>query len=197
MGEDYEGQLVEVLNVSKVDTASAWPDLGEDADVFITDTSDSLHLHIDKDTDIPGSTEPSWPQDIIGICTQNDGSVPYDSDYQLMPRSISDFSITIVGIKEGGGMPPVHSLAQNFPNPFNPVTTIRYALSRICHVRLDIYNVLGQRVVTLVDERQEAGYKTVNWNGKNKSGKTVASGVYFYRLVAGDFVRTKKMVLLR
>jgi hypothetical protein len=98
---------------------------------------------------------------------------------------------------ERGDTPAAFRLAQNVPNPFNPVTDIRYALATDCHVRLEIFNVLGQRVTTLVDGRETAGYRSARWDGKNADGVDVSSGVYFYKLVAGTFTDTKKMVLLR
>ena len=90
-------------------------------------------------------------------------------------------------------------LDQNYPNPFNPITTIRYSIRERSHVTLKIYNVAGQLVKTLVNEVQQPlveGYR-ITWDGINNTGNSVASGVYFYRLVAKDFVKTKKMVLLR
>jgi hypothetical protein len=93
--------------------------------------------------------------------------------------------------------PAAFGLSQNVPNPFNPVTEIRYALAADCRVRLEIFNILGQRVATLVNEDQTAGYRTARWNGTNADGVDVSSGVYFYRLEAGTFVETKKMILLR
>ncbi|HUV35861.1 MAG TPA: T9SS type A sorting domain-containing protein, partial [Patescibacteria group bacterium] len=93
--------------------------------------------------------------------------------------------------------PTAFSLAQNVPNPFNPVTEIRYALAVDCHVRLEIFNILGQKVKTLVDGNQKAGYQSARWDGTNSGGVDVSSGVYFYKLEAGGFTDTKKMVLLR
>ncbi len=94
--------------------------------------------------------------------------------------------------------PRAFMLSQNYPNPFNTATAIRYILPRAVHVKLDVYNLLGQKVVTLADEEQEAGYRTVHWDSKDQSGNRVAGGVYFYRLdVQGDFVETKKMILLQ
>ncbi len=88
-------------------------------------------------------------------------------------------------------------LMQNYPNPFNPSTVIRYDLPRAAHVNLAVYNVNGELVATLVNERMDAGRKETAWTAKDERGKAVSSGVYFYRLVAGDVVRTKKMVLLK
>ncbi len=98
---------------------------------------------------------------------------------------------------EGSRMPADFFLAQNYPNPFNPKTRIRYGLPRNADVRIDIFNVLGQRVRTLVATRQQAGYHTVTWNGLDDVGRHVAHGIYFYRLRAGDWVQVKKMVIER
>jgi hypothetical protein len=91
-----------------------------------------------------------------------------------------------------------YELAQNYPNPFNPVTTIRYQVETTGPATLRVYNVAGQLVRTLVDDTVEAGrIHEVRWRGLNDAGSPVASGVYFYRLVAGGFTQTKKMVLLQ
>ncbi len=94
-------------------------------------------------------------------------------------------------------LPQAFSLSQNYPNPFNSITEIRYALPRSCQVKLEIYNILGQRVASLVDEHQQAGYKITCWESRSVSGGEISSGIYFYRLKVGDFVQTRKMVLLR
>ena len=88
--------------------------------------------------------------------------------------------------------PQRFELSQNYPNPFNPITQIRYAIPTACQVRLEIYNLLGQKVTVLVDEYQPPGQKTVNWEAKDLS-----SGIYFYKLSAGDFTATRKMVLTK
>ena len=94
-------------------------------------------------------------------------------------------------------LPDNFSLSHNYPNPFNPETQIEYALSRNCQVKLIVFNILGQKVKTLVDEFQTVGYKTTHWDGKDEAGKEVASGVYFYKLKAGDYNETKKMILMK
>ncbi len=100
-----------------------------------------------------------------------------------------------VGIEEAP-LPTDFVLAQNYPNPFNPSTTIRYALPTPVDVQLSIYNVLGQRVRLALSGRQLAGNHTYLWDGTNDAGRPVASGVYFYRLKAGEYVKTRKMMLL-
>jgi flagellar hook assembly protein FlgD len=103
-------------------------------------------------------------------------------------------------VEKETGVPMGYSLAQNYPNPFNPKTDIRYQISDSrspVHTSLKIFNILGQEVRMLVDEVKEAGYYTVTWDGKDRFGNDVASGVYFYRLTAGDYTATKRMVLLK
>jgi len=100
-------------------------------------------------------------------------------------------------VKAGPGLPTEFALGQNYPNPFNPVTVIKYALPKGCQVKLTIYNILGQRVITLVNEPQAAGYKSIRWDSRSQSGNEVTSGIYFYRLQAGDFVEARKMILLK
>jgi photosystem II stability/assembly factor-like uncharacterized protein len=100
---------------------------------------------------------------------------------------------TITSVKERSTIVPTNVLLeQNFPNPFNPSTTIRYALPRKLHATLTVFNILGQQVASLVDGDQEAGYHEVQFNGSG-----LASGVYFYRIQAGRFVETRKLLLVR
>jgi hypothetical protein len=94
-------------------------------------------------------------------------------------------------------LPQGFELHQNHPNPFNPETQISYSLPQEADVRLVVYNMLGQRVRLLVDGYQSAGNNTVTWDGRDENGEQVATGVYFYRLRAGEFVQTKKMSLVK
>ncbi len=93
--------------------------------------------------------------------------------------------------------PTASVLYQNYPNPFNPVTQIQYSLKESGHVRLAVYDVTGRSVAILVNEVQESGNRTVTWNGQDQAGRQVASGMYFYQLIAGEYTSTKKMILLR
>ena len=89
-------------------------------------------------------------------------------------------------------IPNDFSLSQNFPNPFNPTTLISYKLKETSRVQLKVFNILGNEVETLVNEQKPAGNYEITWNALN-----LPSGVYFYRLQAGSFIDTKKMVLLK
>lgn len=124
--------------------------------------------------------------------------VSTSTNYQAMLGFWHAVSIG-VGVFEmpPGELPATFSLAQNYPNPFNPSTQISFSLPRTSDVRLDIYNILGQRVTRLVNEKLSAGDYVADWNGYDRAGRTVASGIYFYRLKAGDFVETRRMVLLK
>lgn len=110
------------------------------------------------------------------------------------------YETTAVGVEsmdDPNELPRSFKLFQNYPNPFNPTTEIRYVLPYDGYVKVEIYNLLGQRVITLVDEYQKAGYKRVKWDGRDESGVEMGSGVYFYRLEASHHRSTKRMVLLR
>jgi hypothetical protein len=105
----------------------------------------------------------------------------------------------VTGVKDeehGSVIPEKFELKQNYPNPFNPVCNIEYALPKGCKVTLAVYNILGQKVRVLVDEYQNAGYKSTKWDGRDNLGREVTSGIYFYRIEAGEFVQAKKMVLI-
>ena len=94
-------------------------------------------------------------------------------------------------------LPEVFSLHQNYPNPFNPVTKLRYDLPENGHVNITIYDMLGREVKTLINQTQDAGYRSVIWDATNDYGKPVSAGIYLYQIQAGEYMRTKKMVLLK
>ena len=94
-------------------------------------------------------------------------------------------------------LPDVSELNQNFPNPFNPTTTISYALSEQSNVNLTIFDIRGKEVTTLEQSDKPPGYYSVQWNDLDQSGERVSTGVYFCRLEAGSFSQTIKMVYLR
>jgi len=115
-------------------------------------------------------------------------------------ESNKDYGSTeiITGIEEETqAVPREFFISQNYPNPFNPTTNLSYGLPRDSEVRIDIFNVLGQRVLTLVDEFQTAGFKTVSWDGRDSAGGKVSTGVYFYTIEAGNYHDSKKMLLIK
>jgi hypothetical protein len=94
-------------------------------------------------------------------------------------------------------LPQAFGLDQNYPNPFNPATTIRYALPEAANVRLVVYNLLGQAVKVLMNTSQGPGHYAVVWDGRDEVGRPAATGVYIYRLQAGAFVQTRKMLFAK
>jgi hypothetical protein len=115
-------------------------------------------------------------------------------------RALIDYMLDDTPSATGGGgdvLPVSFELRQNFPNPFNPTTRIVFTQPKTALVRLELYNILGQKIRTLVDNQMSAGVHSVEWNGADDNGRAVASGIYFYRLKSDSFVSTRKMVLLK
>ncbi len=145
---------------------------------------------------IQGSLKRTWRVNITEYIPN--ATMPIgDTLYLFTKKGLSMFdTIRVFDVTTAVGdfpeLPLAYKLEQNYPNPFNPLTVIRYQLSGKSNVNLKVYDVLGREVATLVDDVQSAGEKSVWWNASNYS-----SGIYFYRLHAGSFVETKKLVLVR
>jgi len=108
-------------------------------------------------------------------------------------------SITIesLDLKNTNNVPNDFLIHQNYPNPFNPITTLRYNLLEDSHVSITVYDMLGNVVNNLINGNQSSGYRTIQWNATNNQGQPVSAGVYLYNIQAGNFVDTKKMILLK
>ena len=119
------------------------------------------------------------------------------NDPALPVTSILVIRTMVTGLGDLNALPTTYEVSQNYPNPFNPSTTIKYQLPEISNVKLVIYNVLGQKVRTLLSDRIEAGYHSVVWDGRNDEGRAVASGIYIYKFEAGNFNRTMKLMMLK
>jgi MAM domain-containing protein meprin/A5/mu/flagellar hook capping protein FlgD/HYDIN/CFA65/VesB family protein/BACON domain-containing protein len=136
-----------------------------------------------------------------GVITEQvyDGYLGVTSNDPVNPVENVHLSLDVIsGIGDfTEALPTKYALHQNFPNPFNPSTTIKYDLKVKTDVMLTIYNVLGQKVRTLVQTNQAAGFKNVVWNGLNEIGEQVATGVYIYRIEADGFVKSRKMVFMK
>ena len=98
---------------------------------------------------------------------------------------------------DGIGLPDVFALHNNYPNPFYPVTNITYDIPEVAQVTLEIYNVSGQKVRTLAQGQHEPGRYRIQWNATNDYGTPLSSGMYIYRIRAGDFVSVKKLILMK
>src|SRR5690554_1429227 len=122
--------------------------------------------------------------------------VSYDSFVFML----DDFKVISAGGTDNDDVsaPAVRTaLHANYPNPFNPETTISYSVEKAGNVTIEVYNMLGQKVKTLVNDTQTPGNHTVVWNGTDNNGKSVSSGVYFYRMKNGTYSKTNKMILMK
>ncbi|NQT27683.1 carbohydrate-binding protein [candidate division KSB1 bacterium] len=127
------------------------------------------------------------------ILRVNVTQAPWNLDWMKFNRS--NTSVPYACEKENNVMSFV--LCQNYPNPFNPTTTITYQLLKMCDVTITIHNILAQKIITLIDKQQEPGKYHIVWNGKDGNGIKVASGLYFYKIKADNFIKTNKMILLQ
>ncbi|MBN1212508.1 MAG: T9SS type A sorting domain-containing protein [candidate division Zixibacteria bacterium] len=127
----------------------------------------------------------------------------FDCRELIEPSLERDYIIKVIGRYQpdysiyDNLVPGGFQLYDNYPNPFNPNTIISYDLPDAAYVKLEIFNLLGRKVATLVDGVQEAGHKQVEWRSTDDSGRKVSSGIYLYRLTAGDFAQSRKMILLK
>jgi hypothetical protein len=182
-GEQYEGVLVHAKDATVLD-----PDIGY-GEWMISNGTAADTCRVDDYGDY--TYVPALNDDVcvLGIVKFSFGN------YKMEPRDDADIAVNPVGVPDGGSYR--FGLFQNAPNPFNPETTIAFSLPEPNDVRLEIYDVAGRRVTTLVDERLGAGEHRVEWNGMGATGDRVASGVYFYKLTAGRENVSRKMVLLK
>jgi len=120
--------------------------------------------------------------------------IRYDENRKLQ---IYKSSVSSTIIEHDKDIPSKIALEQNYPNPFNALTTIRFQLQETGHVTIKIYTALGHRIRTLLDLKKPPGNYSVSWNGKDDTGKTVASGIYIYQMKTGEFLQKRKLVILK
>ncbi|SMO38346.1 Por secretion system C-terminal sorting domain-containing protein [Gracilimonas mengyeensis] len=144
--------------------------------------------------DLPGTTSVL----LLNVATNKSYLIPAFSEEKIkMTEPISRYEVYVGNQMEleelqQSMLPTEFTLAQNYPNPFNPTTNIRYSVPELTDVRLEIYDLLGRKVQTLVNSKQSAGWYVYDWNASH-----LASGIYFYRLQAGKHVQTKKLTLIK
>lgn len=186
--ESYEGCLVTLSNVT-VSTANSYDwSIVDDSGIecLIDDDMATMEAH----SAMSGLSVGQTLTTVSGIFNFSFGT------YKIQIRDMTDLGA--LGIDDGfDGVAREFALYPNFPNPFNPETRIRFQLAKHSDVKVMIYDILGRKVRTLVSDKMDAGYHVVNWDGLNDEGSDVASGMYVYRIKAGDFIAHRKMLLVR
>ena len=206
LGQLFEARLVDITSGGYVEVAiqrvESFPEA--DFDLSFTDLEGGHTYNVDFYADFNGNkmydpppTDHAWRLLLEDV--QGDTTLTFNHN--------TDFTDIEWGVEidPEALLPDKYALHQNYPNPFNPITTIQYDLPEASDVRLVIYDLLGREVITLIQDRHEAGYQSVIWNGRNRLGQEVATGIYIYQLIAGDpssgsgraFVSTKKLVLIK
>ncbi len=126
----------------------------------------------------------------LAACNEDDNNISILYNRKVLLTTVDETD-------EDEHLPVGYLLSQNYPNPFNPTTTIEFYLSTKSHVTIDIFNILGQKIQTLLDINKPTGSYTITWDGKDKTAQSVSTGIYFYRIQTNDDVQTKKMLLLK
>jgi len=147
------------------------------------------------DSDGDGFTNGQELQDPNGTWIEGT-DLPGDANSVTNPGDPNDHP-PITSVDNFTDIPDRFELYNNYPNPFNPTTTISFSIAKNTNVKLDIYNSVGQLIVHLVDETYTPGKYTSIWNGRNDFDKIVNSGIYFYKLTTNNFVKTKSMILVK
>ena len=155
---------------------------------------DKFTIQIDTDSTKNGGVIP----DVLVPFTQENMIAMFVNSEDVELNYAIEYLNSISSIIDGQSFQPkTVQLLANYPNPFNPQTRIKYFLPNSMHVRITIYNIKGQKITTLVDGHREAGYNTAIWNGINSQGRNVGSGVYFTKITADNYIKVRKMVLVR
>lgn len=205
---DFNGSLLSNLIVSKLDTSfseagyhsvplgTAAPEIAAGEDIFVAVKFTNATFTYPVVTDNVG---PSTGGGVTYL--SSNGSTWYDmganyaNDVGIRVRTSPTLALSVDD--ENTATPNSYHLSYNYPNPFNPTTTISYSLPHRSHVNISIYNIAGERVTTLIDETKPAGEHIVTWDGTDYRGMPVATGVYFYTLKTDDYSSAKKMLLLK
>ena len=188
--ESYEGVLVKLDNVT-VSAVNQYDWSITDASGMETLIDDDMAT-MDADNAMSELVEGQELSHIMGIFNYSFGT------YKVQIRDMADLGIT-VGINDDVKVNPYeYALHDNFPNPFNPETQIRFSLGNRENVKLVIYDIMGRQVRTLANgDSFNSGFHVLNWDGRDKIGEKVATGMYIYRIKAGDFIEDKKMLLVK
>ncbi len=172
--------------------------------IDVSDVTTEQRIYLSKNDQSTGQILVEWAD------LSQDGMEAVTFDASSLDRENSNITIgyTIYGLDQdiiSRGMqhielkavPEEYALHYNYPNPFNPVTTMLYDLPETGHTRLIIYDLLGREVHVLIDKVMNPGYYSTQWNGRNQQGQMVGAGVYLYQIQSNGFIQTRKMLLLK
>ena len=206
--DDFDGATVSNLLASEVDTSfteagyhtvafALAPEVSAGNDVYamVKITNASYTFPVVADNQGTSETGKTWMCETGPTGAWYDLGVNQGDDVGIRIRTSPTLALGVDD--EDGSLPDMFDLASNYPNPFNPATTIAYTLRSRSQVEITIYNLLGQKVRGLVDKVQSAGEYEVIWDGLSDNGTQAATGVYIYRIDAGEFSQARKMLLLR
>ncbi len=195
-GESKEGTLAKLEYVTIVG-GDSWPLEGQDADLTVADGSGLCTIHIDKDTDIDGSSEPSGPISVVGIVGQQDATSPFTEDYFVLPRSLLDIAVYFAADERPAPVPQHLAIVSCYPNPFNASVAISFVVAHPAVVSLEIFDLLGRQVLETLISVPSPGEHRWSWNGMSLSGETVGAGLYFVVLKAGSETAISKLLFLK
>jgi hypothetical protein len=209
LGSDIDGEAASDFSGTSVSMNSA----GDRVAIGATDNdgtaSDAGHVRIYEysnsswtqlGSDIDGEAANDWSGTSVSMNSAGDrvaiGALLNDGTASNAGH-VRVYSLAELFIDSQQLLPDKFTLDQNYPNPFNPITTLRYELPENGLVNITIYDMVGRQVKTLVNQRQDAGYRSIIWDATNDNGKPVSAGIYLYQIQAGGNMQTKKMVLLK
>jgi hypothetical protein len=185
--ENYESQLVQIISATFLDTSAPF---ATGTNYFINDGTGQIIFRTNFfEANYIGQPIPTGQNSMKVITTQ------YDAAYQVTARSLADFG-PVSNDDDYNVLEPI-SLIGNYPNPFNPETTIAVSVKTPQAFEIEIFNTKGQLIRTLKSDVATAGKQNLVWNAKDNSGKPVSAGIYFYNIKGGRFTSTKKMILLK
>ena len=159
--------------------------------VDIDDSSTYVLSELVTDTSVTMLLEDNTQYFWTVVAMDSDGFVVGSNDNTINHLVVGTLSL------DDDLIPETFALYQNYPNPFNPIAQIRYGIPEASVVNVIVYDVMGHEVTSLVNQRQDAGYHVISWDATNYLGDPVSAGMYFYSIRAGDFMETRKMILLK
>ena len=187
-----------VYSVDESSVSLSWDEVGiAEVSYVIERATDSLFT---ADVEEFTSTENSFTDNSVEAEIEyyyRVSAVCCNGDYSSSYSDVVSVMLTVMDVDPTASIPDAYILQQNYPNPFNPTTQIRYGLKENTYVSINIYNLMGKNVKSLMNRNQDAGYQTIHWNATDASGQPVPAGMYIYSITAGDFRQTRKMILLK